>query len=165
MIKKRKVRPQRSTMKPWDDRHHLSDSQNELLGTWCCMCCLSKVWAREFYRFYRFLQVIHEKDVDDVWLYTIMYESVRSCNIMYDSVANCMPLLQNLHIYWDPIIPLSSSCWLLMLLWTKAGFEVKRREKLPSKTSSMFPICRAWWAWRNTTKMKAKTVQNIAKTC
>mmetsp|Transcript_68544 Transcript_68544/g.107901 ORF Transcript_68544/g.107901 Transcript_68544/m.107901 type:complete len:201 (-) Transcript_68544:49-651(-) len=30
MIKKRKVRPQKSTMKPWDDRHHLSDSQNEL---------------------------------------------------------------------------------------------------------------------------------------
>ena len=57
MIKKRKVRPQKSTMKPWDDRHHLSDSQNELLGRELNLVLFvrtgehayfSKAWAREF---------------------------------------------------------------------------------------------------------------------
>ena len=47
-------------------------------------------------------------------------------------------------------LPVSSSCCLFLLFWTKHGFEVKWREKLPSGT---LPIVRAW---RKTTKTKRR---------
>ena len=58
------------------------------------------------------------------------------------------------HIYWDIYIYVLYLCHrpvaFFLLFWKKHGFEVKRREKLPSNT---FPI---FSAWRKITKTKRR---------